>query len=196
MDPMDLTPIVTLVSAGTAIIAAGVTAWMAVETRRMATAARLTIEHDRSPILGVRDIRVEIVAGGGNGTATSSPAPSAVCAIRIGVELFNAGRVPVKYAMRSMLVTFVSRTMDSARFLSRGGRILPGSSTIFWHPSVPLDPPVATVPATGRVRCDFEYGSESVTETQSIVATMEYVVGGAAPGSPVSWLFVDEPPAS
>jgi hypothetical protein len=192
---MDLTSVLTLISVGTSIVATGVTAWMAIETRRMASAARRSVELEHAAIVGVRDVRVEVLASGRNETGASPRAPTGISGIRIGVELFNAGRVPAKYEMKSMSVSLAERTAASAQFLSRGGRILPGSSTVFWHPMMHLDPPVTTFPATGRVRVNFEYAGESVTEPQSIVAIVEYVVGGAAPGSPISWLYVDEPAA-
>jgi len=42
-----------------AVAAVGVTAWMAVETRRMAGAAKKTFELEQMPILGLRDLRIE-----------------------------------------------------------------------------------------------------------------------------------------
>ena len=91
-----------------------------------------------------------------------------------------------------MVVTFAGRTTDSARFLSRGGRILPGSSTTFWHSSVPLDPPVTAFPSTGRVKFVFEYGDDQGRATREIAEAIAYTVDGAAPGSRTNWLFVDE----
>jgi hypothetical protein len=43
------------------VILAFVTAWMAVETRRMARAAKKTVELEQMPILGFRDLSANVV---------------------------------------------------------------------------------------------------------------------------------------
>src|SRR6056297_3064089 len=126
-------------------IAAGVTAWMAFETRRMAKAATRALELERMPILGLKDVKVEI------STKTMEDDDSgedkyALTGIRIGLELFNAGRVPVRYKMNSLSVSFANRVPESENYLSRSGQVLPGGSTVFWHSGIPLDPPIEKLP--------------------------------------------------
>ena len=175
-----------------AIVATIVTAWMAVETRRMARVAADALALERAPVLGFRDLRVEL---GVTGAPVGASPPPAI-PVRIGVELFNAGRVPVRYKLRSFNVTLSGRTTDSPSFISRGGRVLPGSSTIFWHSSIPLDPPLTTFPATGRACVEFEYSDESGSDPKTISELVEYRVDGSAPGSRISWLNIDEPAAA
>lgn len=190
--PMTIEMMLALVGAAVATIATAVTAWMAVETRRMAVAASAALELERAPILGFRDLRVEIGARQANEGETGSPPQMEAVSVRVGVELYNAGRVPVRYRMRSIRLTFGGRTTDAATFLSRGGRILPAASIVFWHPSMTLDPPISAFPSTGRVQFEFEYSDESGLKPQLIVETVEYTVSGAAPGSCVNWLHIDE----
>ncbi len=188
---MELESIFSLIGISVSTIATGVTAWMAVETRRMATVAAEALEIERAPLLGFHDFRIEVSLGIGNQVDATDPSQSNLVSIRVGIELFNAGRVPVRYKMRSFRVTFASRTTDSEKYGSRGGRILPGGSAIFWHPTIPLEPPVTTFPVTGRARFAFEYFDDCSSKPQSIIETVEYTVG-AAPELPLNWITIDE----
>jgi predicted RNA-binding protein YlqC (UPF0109 family) len=174
-------------------VATVVTAWMAVETRRMAVVASEALNLERAAILGLRDLKVEVVANTPASGDVGAIGSVGIQSVRVAVELFNAGRVPVRYKMRSFKVTLEGRATDTGQFVSRGGRVLPGSSTFFWHPSVQLNPPVTTFPAKGRVQFEFEYSGEGASKMNTIVDTIEYTLDGVAPGSRLTWLTVDEP---
>ena len=73
---------------------------MARETRSTAKTATKALALEQMPILGIRDLRVEITRYGGE-----TKPPPAISAIRVGIELFNAGRVPVKYQVMSFAVS-------------------------------------------------------------------------------------------
>jgi hypothetical protein len=163
---------------------------MAFETRRTAAAATKALEFEQMPILGFRDLKVDV--------GRWQPGQVArIPSIRIGIELFNSGRVPVRYKVKSFSVTFVNQGVTSGEFLSRGGRVLPGASTAFWHPVLPLNPPVSTFPANGRIRFEYDYWDESGRQARSIVDTVDYTVFRGDGGSYVSnWWNVDEPSAS
>jgi hypothetical protein len=186
---MDPTLIIAIATCGAAVV----TAWMAVETRRMANAAGHTVDFESMPILGIRDIRVEVTPCNEVKIDETKTAPTAISGVRVGIELYNAGRVPIRYGVKAIQVTFSGRTIDSPHFLSRSARILPGSSVIFWHPTLPLDPPISSFPAKGRVHCEFEYGRDKSPSTETLKETFEYSLAGAPIGSPCSWLTVDEP---
>lgn len=81
--------------------------------------------------------------------------------VKVGLELFIAGRVPVRYQVKSLSFSFVNRVPESENYLSGRSRVLPGSSTIFWHSIIPLDPPVEQFPNKGRITIDCEYSDES-----------------------------------
>jgi hypothetical protein len=163
------------------VVLALVTAWMARETRRTATTATRMLELEQMPILGLRGLKIQIVAQPGQQTVTS---------IRVGMELFNAGRVPVKYRMKSISVTFANQHTSSGQFVGRG-RVLPGSSLVFWHPSLVLNPPISTFPASGDVHFEYEYSDESWRQLQSIVEKVTYAVSATQSGFQYTWLNVE-----
>ena len=83
---MNLQSIFAIIGICVAAAAVGVTAWMAVETRRMARAAKKTVELEQMPILGFRDLKLEAGKQAGQQATLAS--------LRVGMEVFNAGRVP------------------------------------------------------------------------------------------------------
>jgi hypothetical protein len=148
----------------------------------MAIAATRALELEQAPILGVRDLKVHV-----------APVGNQLAFIHVGIELFNAGRVPVRYHVRSMRLTFANRSTEPEQFLSSGGTVLPGSSVIFWHTGMLLDPPVATFPAIGRVRCELDYARAAASEREVLVTTIEFRLSDPTPGKPLFWLYVEEP---
>ncbi|HEU5313507.1 MAG TPA: hypothetical protein VFU08_06760 [Candidatus Udaeobacter sp.] len=73
-----------LILAIATVILAFVTAWMACETRRTATAAIKALEFEQMPILGLRDLKIDVGKWQLGQLAT-------LTSIRIGIELFNFG---------------------------------------------------------------------------------------------------------
>jgi hypothetical protein len=69
---------------------------------------------------------------------------------------------------------------------------MPGAVSHFWQ-GMPLEPPVSTFPATGRIRFEFEYSDDLGQQGHPIVGAVHYTVSSAAPGSPINWRNVDEP---
>jgi hypothetical protein len=156
--PFALTPelIIAIATAALAIatfVLAGVTAWMARETRTTAETATKTLALEQMPILGVRNLRVEITRYGGD-----AQPPPAISAIRVGIELFNAGRVPVKYQVTSFAISLADQYIKIGDF--GGGRVLPGASSMSWRPQWDFIPPIVTFPANGEVSFEYEYSDE------------------------------------
>jgi hypothetical protein len=176
-------------------VAAAVTAWMAFETRRMAKAANKALELERMPILGLKDLKVEISTKKKKGDDAEED-EYVLTGVRVGLELFNAGRVPVRYTVNSLAVSFANRVPESEKYLSRSGQVLSGGSTIFWHCGIPLDPPIEKFPNKGRITIDCEYSDDSGEEPKPLKETVEFTISGAAPGSRTNWLHIDEAPAA
>jgi hypothetical protein len=172
-------------------IAAAVTAWMAFETRRMAKAANKALELERMPILGLKDIKVE-VSNKSTENRECEESEYVLTGIRVGLELFNAGRIPVRYQVKALSVSFANRVPESENYLSRRGQVLPGSSTVFWHSGIPLDPPVQQFPNRGRISIDCEYSDESNEDPKPLKETLEFTLDGAKPGSRTNWLHLDD----
>jgi hypothetical protein len=164
------------------VILAIATAWMAWETRRTAKAATRTLELEKMPVLGVRAFKFDF-------DRAASPQQPCFGSIRIAIELFNAGRVPVRYKVKSCSVAFANQEISGQpQFRSHVGKVLPSASRIFFHPGLSLNPPVSTFPATGRIRFEYEYSDESDRQPHSIVEKIEYTVYAAAVGlARVTW---------
>jgi len=163
------------------VVLGGVTAWMAWETRSTAKTATKALALEQMPILGFRDLK----------TQTTSGMPTTLESIRVGIELFNAGRVPVKFKVKSISVTLANQLTSTGEFASSGGRVLPGASTIFWYPTLILKPALTTFPANGNARFDYEYSDESGGQLQSITEKVTYTVSPTQSGFYVNWLHVD-----
>lgn len=112
--------------------------------------------------------------------------------VRMGLELFIAGRVLVRYQVKSLSVSFANRVPESENYLSRRSRVLPGSSTIFWHSIIPFDPPVEQFPNKGRITIDCEYSDDSGEDSKPLKEILEFTLAGATPGSRTNWLHVDD----
>jgi hypothetical protein len=168
------------------VILALVTAWMALETRQTAAAAIKALEFEQMPILGIRDVKVDV--------GRWQPGQLArIPSIHIGMELFNSGRVPVRYKVKSFAATFANlHGVKSGE--SGGGRVLPGASTIFWPPRISLSPPVETFPADGRIRFEYEYCDGAGRQARQTVDIVDFTVYRGDDGSYMSrWWSVDEP---
>jgi hypothetical protein len=178
-------------TATAAMLAALVTAWMALETRRMAAASKRATDLEYLPLLGIREVQF------GVGTGAALPTGGhTLTSVKAGIELFNAGRVPLRYRMKALRLTCAGRSTDTGAYLSRGAMVLPGSSMHFWSTPVGLDPPVTSFPTSGRISCVFEYWRNEDTAIHELNAELEYTLSGATVGSATHWLFVDEPPAT
>jgi len=177
------------------LIAAGITAWMAIETRRMATATNRSVNLQYQPLLGIRSVSIDLAVAEPSDGAETSPAPSrSINAINVGLDLFNAGQVELTYRMRQMRVSFANRTSDDGTWLSRSGLILPGSSSIFRHPTITLDPAIGVFPAKGRIDVEFEYYHNKLEVSKELQASIEYVITPDPSGFIVNWTFIDESP--
>jgi hypothetical protein len=78
----------------------------------MANAAARSADLEREPILGFRDLRLE--AGVPEPAQGQPVSTTRLDSVRLAVELFNAGRVPLYYRMEAFSLTFAGRTSDTA----------------------------------------------------------------------------------
>jgi hypothetical protein len=177
---IELTPELIIAIATAALAFA--TAWMAWETRRTAKTATKTLELEQMPILGVRDLRVEITRR----DRGNMQLPPAISAIRVGIELFNAGRVPVKYQVKSFAISLANHYIKTGDFGS--GRVLPGASSISWRPQWDFNPPIVTFPANGEVSFEYEYSDELSGKLRATIEKLEYTISETPTGFlDVSW---------
>lgn len=186
--PFALTPGLIIAIATTALavatfVLAGVTAWMARETHSTAKTATKALALEQMPILGVRDLRSRTTWSPHNMTDLAS--------IIVGIELFNSGRIPVNFKVKRIAVALSDKHMSTGEFAARGGRVLPGASSIFWYPTLNFNPPISEFPASGEVDFDYEYLDESGGQLQSTTEKMPFTVSAfqSGLGFHVAWLL-------
>ncbi len=173
-------------------VAAAITAWMAFETRRMAKAANTALELERMPILGLKDIRVEVSNKPVKKGDAEEEQKYVLTGVRVGLELFNAGRVPIRYKVKNLSATFANRVSEFEKYLSRSGQVLPGGSTVFWHSGIPLKPPVEQFPNKGYISIDCEYSDDSGNNPKPLKEKIEFTLSSAVPSSRINWLHIDD----
>jgi len=161
----------------------------------MATATNRSVNLQYQPVLGVRAVVVDLGITESIDETELAQQPQGITAITVGLELFNAGQVEVTYSMKTMRVLFFNRTSDDGRWLSRGGSILPGSSIVFRHPTIILDPPITTFPAKGKIDAIFEYYHDNLEIRKIRQARLEYMIAPGPGEFLVSWTFIDGSPA-
>lgn len=192
-DTACLGAIATLGSTLVSLFAACITAWMAVETRRMAKAASRSLDLQYQPLLGIRDVRLELGIPENSGEESPEAEKlNTLVFVSAGLELFNAGQVSIYYRMQEMRVSFANRTAEEGRWLSRSGQILPGSSIVFKHPPIELQPPISAFPQKGRISAVFAYYHDENQEPKQLKANVEYVIGIGPHGFVTSYTYIDE----
>lgn len=153
-DTMNAQEITNLLTAALAVA----TVWLGAETRKMAVAAKASIELEARPYLSFRGFYVKI------GTLQELSSQN-TGALRIGLRLFNPGKVLVTYKVESMLVSINSTTTANPTFDTTGSVIHPAEETLFFYPVIgslsPLKAPATleilyriaywTVPADKKV---------------------------------------------
>jgi hypothetical protein len=153
--------------------------------RNTAATATKALALEQMPILGFRNLKTETAPEQWPGQ------PATLTSIRVGMELFNAGRVPVNFKANFIAVKLGNNYTRTGEFASRGGRVLPGASTIFWHPALALNPPITTFPVSGDVHFGYEYMDESGGQPRSIAEKLTFTVSPTTSGFYVNWLHVD-----
>lgn len=98
---------------------------MAIETRRMATAASPSLAPHCQPLLGIRK-PVFYISENRDADNPSGMNLNSLSSLIVGLELFKAGQVNIIYMMNHRRVSFANRTAEEGSYLSRSGEILPG----------------------------------------------------------------------
>jgi hypothetical protein len=102
------------------------TVWLAVETRRMSVAAMRSIELETRPYLSFRGLYLSFAK------ITELTSPTDMPALRLGLRLFNPGKVLVDYQMEEFKVSFANSNPTNPTFETTGGAIHPSTETIFF----------------------------------------------------------------
>jgi hypothetical protein len=110
------------------LILAAATGILAYVTYRVAKVSRDALVLQTQPALGFR--RLEIKLGNIRDITVKEFPP----AIRLGLVLFNPGKVLVDYRVESIAASLNGESLPSTGFLSSGARIYPDQETTFFFP--------------------------------------------------------------
>ena len=160
------------------------TVWMAVETRRMSVAAMRSIELETRPYLAFRGLYLSFAKLANLASSTETPA------LRLGLRLFNPGKVLVSYQVQSLAVSFAGNVPTTPTFETTGGVIHPNEETLFFYPWLPF----AGQPNTlGAGEVAFTISFRSTENQQSRVKGKLTFTVKSPDGSDFEWVFIEGP---
>jgi hypothetical protein len=160
---------------------AAATVWLAVETRRMAVATKASIDLLGRPYLAFRGVYLNI------GSLLNSPVGHAG-AIRLGVRLYNPGKVLVYYHVPQMTASFGGHVAADLTFDSRGGVIHPEEEITYFYPLISSPLPLVA-PAEGQVEFQVSFWSVP-TERKTLRAKLRVTLTSATTHE---WKFLEGP---
>lgn len=160
------------------------TVWLAIETRRMSTAAKSSIELETRPYLAFRGLYLSFAK-------LASPAPpTETPALRVGLKLFNPGKVLVTYQVESITVSFPGSTLDSPTFETTGGVIHPGEETLFFYPWLPFTGQ-PNILGGGEIAFTIAFRS-TVNQQSRVKAKLTFTIK-SADAKDYEWIFSEGP---
>lgn len=174
MEPQDITNWLT---AGLAVA----TVWLGAETRKMAVAAKASIDLESRPYLAFRGFDVNI------GALHDVSAKNAG-AFRVGLRLANPGKVLITYEVESMLVSLPGIPSAIPHFDTFSGVIHPADETTFFYPVIATTTPI-TAPSEAVVDFVVCYWAVA-TERKSMRAKVKLLLTSATAHE---WTYLDGP---
>jgi hypothetical protein len=174
---MEAQTITNLLTAGLGVA----TVWLAIETRRMAVAAKSSIDLESHPYLSLRGL---FIKPGTIRDLTTSEAG----ALRIGLRLFNPGKTLVTYNVDSISVSLNGMSSDTPRFETTGGVIHPSEETIFFYPVIRSAVPIQA-PSEGEIAFSITYWSV-ITEKKKLKGKIKYLITSATDHE---WVYLEGP---
>lgn len=160
------------------------TVWLAIETRRMATVAKASIDLESRPYLAFSGIDLKFA------NATNSENLEQVNLLRTALRLGNPGKILVNYHVNSITCTHSFQSGDMSLFATTGGVIFPGGETLFVLPFEPLLTKSDFAPA-GEIHFSITFWSIA-NESQNLKAKIQFNVTSMNPPD-WQWIFLDGP---
>lgn len=174
---MEAQDITNWLTAGLAVA----TVWLGAETRKMAVAAKASIELESRPYLAFRGLYVNI------GTLQDVSTQKAG-AFRIGLRLANPGKVLITYKVDSMLVSLAGNPAANPHFDTTSGVIHPADETTFFYPVIATTTSI-TAPSEAVVEYAVSYWAIE-TERKSMRAKVRLLITSATTHE---WIYLDGP---
>lgn len=125
------------------------TVWLAIETRRMATAAKAAIDLAAQPYLSLRGTYLNLGKLRDLSAANQG-------ATRIGVHLYNPGKVLVRYDVVEMAASMAGNTESNPVFDNTKGVLHPDEQITYFYPLIKT-PQQIQAPTEGEVSIRVQY---------------------------------------
>ncbi|MFH0993945.1 MAG: hypothetical protein V1844_00370 [Pseudomonadota bacterium] len=110
--------------------------------------------------------------------------------LKIGVEFSNPSKVPVKYRMKRVFITFDSHTVEQPKFVTTGGIIYPGGFGIYWYDKLQYKE-IFEAPKQGMIEYELEYFSTDIPKKYKKFEKMNYLLTSLDPFS-CDWHYTEE----
>ena len=160
------------------------TVWLAVETRRMASAAQSAIDLEARPYFAFRGVDLKFAQL----AIVDSDAP--VPGLRTALRLANPGKVLVHYHINTITCTHSFPAADMSRLSTKGGVIFPGEESLFVLPFAPLQVDGNTAPS-GEIKFEASFWSGD-SQRQRLSAKVRFEVTSAQPID-WQWIYIEGP---
>lgn len=157
------------------------TVWLAVETRRMAAAAKASVDLAARPYLAFHGIFLNI----GN---LQNPGTHYTGAVRMGVRLKNPGKVLVYYHVPHITASFAGYGPLDSKFDSHGGVLHPEEEVVYFYPLIATPAP-PKAPAEGEIEFQISFWS-APKERKTLRGKLKVVLTSA---SSHEWNFIEGP---
>lgn len=147
------------------------TFWMAVSTRATAQASAKIFELESRPyLIFSKPLFRHFIR-----LSKDDPQKVESKTLRLGLEFRNSGRVPIRYSITNIRMTFDSRTVDNPTFITKGAIIYPGDFGIFWFGDLPYNEKLEA-PKGGVIEYEVIYEAIDQKRSYRKAEKMEYLV--------------------
>lgn len=157
---------------------------MAWSTREAASASKKIFELEARPCLVFVTPRFDF-----HQKVMEENQPPRNFALSLSIEFKNSGRVPLRYSVTNIQMTFDSRTPENPTFATNGGLIYPGDSGTFSVGELPYHEEV-TKSKRGVIEYTVKY--EAIDQERGFIKTekMSYVLAISNNSQQVAWQYL------
>ena len=157
------------------LILAAATVVLAVATWRMASISKKAFELETQPYFTFKNFlfKVFVHPPGEEGETKKAD-------LRIGIIFRNPGKIPIRYKVKSLRVTFEGKTIGDPKFVSNDGSIYPGEEVVFWYGTI-QNVDISTFPRGGFLEYEAEYSAVSGQGSETIAKKVQYTINSLNP---------------
>lgn len=162
------------------------TVWLAVSTRQAAVASKNIFALEARPFLVFSKpiFRIFIKA------RKETPDQIERQILKLGIEFKNPSKVPLKYQICTMRITFDEHTVEEPKFTTLGGIIYPGDFGIFWFGDLQYKN-AFEAPKGGIIEYELEYFSTDFPKKYRKVEKMRYSLNSFEPYI-CDWSYIED----